>query len=101
MLTVSAVASGADGWGAIEDFGKEKLDWLRQFVPLKNRVPSHDCIAYVLSRLSPTKFRECFMSWTHAVAEQTEGEVIVIDGKMARGSRNRKNNRNPLHRVSA
>ncbi len=48
MLTVSAVASGANGWEAIEDFGKEKLDWLRQFVPLKNGVPSHDCIAYVV-----------------------------------------------------
>ncbi len=101
MLTVSAVASGANGWEAIEDFGKEKLDWLRQFVPLKNGVPSHNCIAYVLSRLSPAPFRECFMSWTRAVATQTGSEVIAIDGKTARGSRDRKNNRNPLHRVSA
>lgn len=101
VLTISAMVSGADGWEAIEDFGKEKIDWLRQYVPLKNGVPSHDCIAYVLSRLSPKKFRECFMSWTAAVREQTGGEVIAIDGKTAKGSRDRKNKRTPLHMVSA
>ena len=101
VLTVCAVASGADGWEAIEQFGKEKLDWLRKFVPLNNGVPSHDCIAYVLCRLSPQKFRECFMSWTHAVTEQTGGEIISIDGKTTKGSRDRKHNRNPLHMVSA
>ena len=101
VLAVSAMASGADGWEAIEDFGKTKLAWLRQYVPLKNGIPSHDCIAYVLGRLSPVKFRECFMNWTQAVMAQTEGEVIAIDGKTAKGSRDRKNNRSPLHMVSA
>jgi predicted transposase YbfD/YdcC len=101
VLSVSAVASGADGWEAIEDFGKEKLDWLRKFVPLENGVPSHDCIAYVLSRVSPHQFRECFMSWTQAVMKEVDGEVIAVDGKTARGSHDRKNKRNPLHMVSA
>lgn len=100
-LAVCAVASGADGWEAIEDFGKEKLDWLRKYIALENGVPSHDCIAYVLSRVSPTKFRDCFMSWAQAVVEQTSGELIAIDGKTAKGSRDRKNNRKPLHMVSA
>ena len=62
---------------------------------------SHDCIAYVLCRLSPQKFRDCFMNWTQAVTEHTGGEIIAVDGKTARGSRDRKNQRNPLHMVSA
>ena len=101
VLAISAIASGADGWEAIEDFGKTKLNWLRQYVPLKNGVPSHDCIAYVLTRLSLSGFRQCFMSWTQAVTQQTRGEIIAVDGKTARGSRDRKNNRSPLHMVSA
>jgi hypothetical protein len=101
VLAVSAMASGANGWEAIEDFGKEKQDWLRKYVALKNGIPSHDCIAYVLSRLSPKKFRACFMSWTQAVMKETGGEVIAVDGKTAKGSRDRKNDRNPLHMVSA
>ncbi|MGH8560058.1 MAG: transposase family protein [Methylococcales bacterium] len=44
----------------LESFAREKLDWLRQFVPLKNGVPSHDCIAYTLSRVSVKGFQGCF-----------------------------------------
>jgi predicted transposase YbfD/YdcC len=40
------------------------------------------------------------MSWTQAVKETIE-EVIAIDGKSARGSRDRANNSNALHMVSA
>jgi hypothetical protein len=87
LLTVCAVVSGADGWEAIEEFGRDKLDWLRQFAPFKNGVPSHDCIANVLSRLSPKGFQECFRSWTRGVATATAGEVIAVDGKSARLAR--------------
>ena len=59
LLTVCAVVSGADGWEGIEEFGREKLEWLRQFAPFTNGVPSHDCVANVLSRLSPKGFQEC------------------------------------------
>ena len=101
VLAVCATLSGAEGWEAIAAFGESKLEWLRRFVPLKNGVPSHDCIAYVISRLSPKGFQECFTRWVEGVREATEGEVIAVDGKTARGSRDRKNGRNPLHMVSA
>lgn len=101
LLTICAVVSGADGWEAIEDFGHEKLDWLRQFAPFRNGVPSHDCIANVVSRLSPKGFQACLLSWTQAVAQVTGGEVVAVDGKTARGSRDRARGRLPLHMVSA
>jgi hypothetical protein len=28
--------SGAEGWEAIEDFGHEKLAWMRKYIELKN-----------------------------------------------------------------
>ena len=34
VLTVCAVSGGAEGWETIEQFGKEKLDWLRKYVPV-------------------------------------------------------------------
>jgi len=101
LLTICAVVSGADGWEAIEDFGHEKLDWLRQFAPFRKGVPSHDGIANVVARLSPKGFQACLLSWTRAVAQVTDGEVIAVDGKTARGSRDRKRGRLPLHMVSA
>jgi predicted transposase YbfD/YdcC len=101
LLTLCAVISGADGWEAIEDFGREKREWLRQFAPVKNGVPSDDCIANVVARLSLKGFQECFRNWTQAVAKATGGEVIAVDGKTTRGSRDRKQSRQPLHMVSA
>jgi hypothetical protein len=73
LLTLCAVVSGADGWEAIEDFGREKLEWLRLFARFENGVPSHDCIANVISRLTPKDFGACFRSWTQAVTRATGG----------------------------
>ncbi|MFZ1574084.1 MAG: transposase family protein, partial [Chromatiaceae bacterium] len=73
--------SGADGWEAIEAFGREKLGWPRQFAPFKNGVPSPDGIANVLSRWSPKGFQECLGSGTRAVATATAGAVIAVGGK--------------------
>ena len=100
FLVVSAVCSGAKGWEAIEDFGHSKLDWLQRFVPLANGIPSHDCIEYVITRLSPVKFRDCFMSWTQAVKQEAE-DIIAVDGKTARGSRDRVSGSKALHMVTA
>lgn len=101
VLVISAQIAGANGWEAIVTFGKSKIEWLRQFVPLKNGIPSPDCIAYVISRIPPKDFQECFISWINDVHKQTQGEIISIDGKTARGSRDRKNDKKPLHMVSA
>ena len=101
VLSVSALCSGANGWEAIEEFGHEKREWLQQFIPLNNGIPSHDCIQYVISRLSSSEFKDCFINWVNSIMKVCSGEIIAIDGKTARGSRDKKNNKNPLHMVSA
>ena len=104
VLTICAAVSGAEGWVAIADFGRSKLDWLRKFIALENGVPSPDCLAYVFQRLSVDGFMECFRSWTRAAMEATGGQVqefVRVDGKTSRGSRDRRAGRNPLHTVSA
>ncbi len=96
LLAVCAVVSGADGWESIEEFGREKLDWLRQFGRFDNGVPSPDGIANVIARLTPQGFGACFRRWTPAVVGATGGEIMAVDGKTARGSQDR-----ALHMVSA
>ncbi|WP_165742425.1 ISAs1 family transposase [Candidatus Thiosymbion oneisti] len=101
MLVICAVTSGADGWEAIEELGQARLQWLRRLAPFANGVPSHDCIASLISRLSVTGFQACFANWTEAIAQTRGGEVIAVDGKTARGSRDRPRGRAALHMVSA
>lgn len=92
ILTICAVISGAEGWEAIEAFGKEKQGWLRKWIALENGIPSHDCIARVVSRIEPGKLTGCFMAWAQSVA---------IDGKTARHSYDRKDKLGAIHMVSA
>lgn len=101
ILTFCAVISGAEGWEAIEQFGKEKKDWLHQWIELENGIPSHDCVARVIGRIEPAKMTECFINWVQSVNELTLGEIVAIDGKTARHSYNRKDKLGAIHMVSA
>jgi predicted transposase YbfD/YdcC len=99
-LTVCAMLSGADGYEAIEEFGRNKLTWLKGFLPLVNGIPSHDCIRYVLMRLPPEQLQESFIQWTNSVKNKIP-EVIAIDGKTAKGSQSKCKGLSGLHMVSA
>ncbi len=100
-LAICAVICGADGWEAIEEYGKTKETWLRQFLELPEGIPSHDTIRRVFIRLSPTRFQACFQSWIQAIAHQTSGQVISIDGKTLRRSYDPSDNKAALHMISA
>ena len=44
--------------------------------------------------------RNCFVSWTQAIAELRPGEVVAIDGKTARRSYDRASKKGAIHMVS-
>ena len=101
VLTICAVVSGAEGWEAIEAFGREKQDWLKKWIELDNGIPSHDCIARVMSRLPGEEVSHCFSRWVQSVSELTEGEIVAIDGKTARRSFDGHDKMGAIHMVSA
>ena len=101
VLSVLAVICGADGFVQIEDFGKAKEEWLRKILDLPNGIPSHDTIGRVFSMLSPEAFSASFMRWVGTVAELVDDEVVAIDGKTVRRSKDGASNRGPIHLVNA
>lgn len=102
LLTICAVVSGAEGWEAIEEFGHAKRDWLKKYGRFDHGLPSHDCIARVISPAIAQRLSDLFSSvGSQAVADATGGEIIAVDGKCARGSRDRQRDRAALHMVSA
>lgn len=101
LLSVCAVISGAEGWEDIEDFGKLKLDWLRQYRPFEQGIPRHDTIARVIYRLKPEEIEKAFQNWISDLINVTGCDVIAIDGKTARRSFQTRERTNPLHAVSA
>jgi predicted transposase YbfD/YdcC len=100
-VAICALVSGADNFTEIEEFGKAKIAWLREFLELPNGIPSHDTFGNVFARLCPTQFKECFLTWVRAVFEVTQGQVIAIDGKRLRRSHDRSRGKAAIHMVSA
>ena len=101
FLAITAVISGSEGWEEIEDFGNDKLDWLRQYLPFAEGIPSDDTISRIFQLIDPKEFQKCFASWMKSCCEMTHGSVIAIDGKTLKGSFNKKNKTDTIHMVSA
>jgi len=101
MISICAVICGAESWTDVELFGNERLGWLKQFLELKNGIPSHDTFGRVFARLDASQFQNCFVSWVQAVFQRTDGQVIAIDGKSVRRSHDRAIGQGAIHVVSA
>ena len=98
LLTLSAVVCGSEGWLDIEAFGREKLDYLRQFLPYQNGTPSDDTLRRFFRTINPKAFQERFVKWT-ASLKNLNSQLISIDGKVSRHTYDE--DQNPLHMVSA
>jgi len=101
VIAICAVISGADEWTEIELWGKAKIDWLKRFLVLEHGIPSHDTFGRVFGRIDPEGFGKCFLSWIQAISRRIRGEVVSIDGKTLRRSRDQYNNKAAIHIVSA
>lgn len=101
IMTIIAVVSECNHWEEIEDFCKVKENWLRERVGLKleNGVASHDTFQRIFALIKPEELEKSFAAWMKAVSRKTEGEIISIDGKTLRASRDQQNH--VIHMVSA
>jgi predicted transposase YbfD/YdcC len=88
FISIAAVLSGAETWNDMELYGKQKKQWLSSILSLPNGIPKHDTFNRFFSALDPAEFETCFINWVRSISKQTKGEVVSIDGKTMRGSRN-------------
>jgi predicted transposase YbfD/YdcC len=98
-LTICAMICGCNEVVEIENYGRKKIEFLREFLDLENGIPSHDTIGRVFSKLDPKMFRQCFATWVQSLAQAVRGRVIAVDGKTLR--RSHEKDEHPLHVVSA
>src|SRR6516164_4228956 len=101
VIAVCTLLAGGEGFQDMELFGKSKQAWLQTLLALPHGIPSHDTVGRVFARLHPQRFQACFVSWTQAVAQLTQGTLISLDGKTVKASLDRATASSPLHMVSA
>ena len=99
LLTLCAVISGAEGWSDVEDYGEIKLEFLRNYLPYNNGVPSDDTLRRFFRSLDAKYFQEKFCAWASSIMSSSEIKLISIDGKTSRHSFDGSNS--ALHMVSA
>ena len=100
-IAICAVICGAEGWTDIENFGNSKLLWLKTFLELPNGIPSHDTFGRVFSRIDAQEFQLAFYEWVWAVNDIIQGQIINIDGKQLRGSKDKVLGKRAIYMVSA
>jgi predicted transposase YbfD/YdcC len=102
MLALCAMLCGAETFVEMEEFGWAKREWLCQRLGLgfEEDVPSHDTIGRLFARLDPHAFGQCFEVWTQQLHEQTQGQLLALDGKTVRRSFDTATGKAALHLVS-
>src|SRR5215211_4598442 len=101
VIAICAVICGAEGWTDIENFGNSKLSWLKSFLELPNGIPSHDTFGRVFAKMDAEQFQVAFYEWVGAVNDIIQGQVINIDGKQLRGSKDKVLGKRAIYMVSA
>jgi predicted transposase YbfD/YdcC len=100
-IAILAVICGADGWVDVESYGKAKKDWLATFLNLEKGIPSHDTFGRVFRWLDEEAFQSRFVQWTASICQQTQGEIVAMDGKKLRRSQDKRKGRDGIWMVSA
>lgn len=98
LLVLCAAICSADSIVEIVQFGELKLDFLRQLLPYKNGIPSHDTIGKLLASIDHRQFNEAFIMWTNEILKSIP-ELVAIDGKTQRRTMHGK--LPPVHIISA
>lgn len=86
LVALCAITSGAEHWVEVVHWAHHRLDWLKQFLPFKHGIASHDTFTRVFSLLDAKAFESCFIGWMKRLCPELAQQAIAIDGKSVRRS---------------
>lgn len=101
FLSLCAVVIGVKSWRGVETFGKERLEWLRIFMPFAEGIPSHQTIGRVFSLVKPSVMERAFVQLMSAVTGKPPNQIVALDGKTLRRSFDKVSAQSPLHILNA
>jgi predicted transposase YbfD/YdcC len=101
VIALCGTISGANTWEEIAQFARDRREWLSKFLDMSQGIPSHDTFGRVFAALDPVSFQKCLLAWVQRLHELTQGQVIAIDGKVAREAMARAGDQGPMTLVSA
>lgn len=111
FISVLAVIAGADDFDEIAKYCKTKYKWLSTFLKLPGGIPSHDTFNRVLCMIDADQFQQFFVDWIADIRtgikfednqkEEPEEDIISVNRKTVRRSRDDSKGKKAIHMVSA
>ena len=83
-LICCATIAGAKGFRAIAQWGRQHADHIGPTLGFTRKPPCHSNFHYILRNLDVVAFEASIAAWMRDMAD---GDVVAIDGKTLRGSR--------------
>jgi predicted transposase YbfD/YdcC len=104
LFTVTAaIICGHDEWDAICVWANapSSQEWLRKYIALENGMPSLSTIKRGFGVIDPEEFSTRFTEWIRAALDLPTKDVVSVDGKTSKGSKDKSKGHRALHMVSA
>src|SRR5271157_5085073 len=77
VIALCSCLCGGTTCTEMAEFAEDKEPFLREFLTLKNGLPSHDTFSRLFRLLDPAAFGACFSEFMRAFSRQTAGVVAV------------------------
>jgi hypothetical protein len=85
MITLIGVLANADEWNQIAAFAAAKEEWLKIFLKLPNRIPSHDRIQRVMSMIDESVLYRLSIQFLLERIDKSYGDRAAAQGRTGRG----------------
>jgi predicted transposase YbfD/YdcC len=101
FICICGVICGEEDFVGIEMWAEDNEGWLAEQLDLKHGIPSHDTLNRVFQLIDYEEFSRCFISFTGSMCKLSGGDIIAIDGKCLRGTKDKTLGKNGLYMVGA
>ncbi|MBE4573091.1 hypothetical protein BOO36_04395 [Vibrio navarrensis] len=70
FLVITAMICGQNKWTDIKDFGEGNIEWLREYLPYDNGLPTRHNIAAIMRTVVPETLLEAMVGWVNLHREK-------------------------------
>lgn len=103
FIVTSGVICGYDEWDLIHEWASAPAsqEWLEKYIALPHGIPSLSTIKRGFGILNPKEFSTRFIEWMKESLQLPDKDVVSVDGKTSKGSKDSSKDKKALHIVSA
>jgi len=84
IIGLSTLICDGEDFEDMEEFGKQRREWLEKFLKLSHGIPDSDTFRRVFEHLDPKGLSECLYEWLSC--NRKKDSAIAVDGKTICGS---------------